>query len=446
MRLIETYEANRWPKWTREAQIVERTNDPVFVRPVLHTKDRVRSHWVDIRIGALGYSGAKYSDYAPAYAADKAVQLRADAERAESSGGTAPFVIHLRKTSRRTTLTPAEARQVAHAIDEALLLLANLPTEKQPTAGGAERDGSGPPASLQPLADELLFDVADLERIAELLDDRRQVIFQGPPGTGKTYVARKLAAHLAGSKDRVHLVQFHPSYAYEDFIEGIRPTLEGSQTAFRLVPGPLRRVADAARDEPNADHFLVIDEINRGNLAKVFGELYFLLEYRDQEIHLPYSNAPFSLPDNLHLIGTMNTADRSIALLDLALRRRFHFFDFYPDKPPVEGLLGRWLQHHAPHMRWVADVVDEANRSLDARHAAVGPSHFMRQGLDEPWVRLIWDHAVLPYIEEHLFGEPDRLREFGLDALRRGADTGGAASAGAAPEETDKQDASDAAD
>ena len=180
-KLIETYEANRWPEWTRETQIVERTHDPVFVRPVLHTKDRMRSHWVDIRIGALGYEGANYSDYAPASAADKAAQLRADAERAESSGGTVQFVIHLRKTSRRTTLTPAEARQVAHAIDEALQLLANLPTEKQPTAGGAERGGSGPPASLQPLADELLFDVADLERIAELLDDRRQVIFQGPP-------------------------------------------------------------------------------------------------------------------------------------------------------------------------------------------------------------------------------------------------------------------------
>ena len=205
----------------------------------------------------------------------------------------------------------------------------------------------------------------------------------------------------------MHLVQFHPSYAYEDFIEGIRPTLEGGRTAFQLVPGLLRRAAEAARKEPDARHYLVIDEINRGNLAKVFGELYFLLEYRDAEIQLPYSNAHFSLPANLYLIGTMNTADRSIALVDLALRRRFHFFAFYPDKPPVEGLLGRWLQRNAPDMRWVAGIVDEANRRLGDRHAAVGPSHFMKEGLDEPWVRLIWDHAVLPYIEEHRFGEPD---------------------------------------
>ena len=153
----------------------------------------------------------------------------------------------------------------------------------------------------------------------------------------------------------------------------------------------------------------------------------------------------FRWPDNLYLIGTMNTADRSIALVDLALRRRFHFFDFYPDEPPVEGLLGRWLQRNAPDMRWVAGVVDGVNRRLDDRHAAVGPSHFMRPGLDEPGVRLIWNHAVLPYIEEHLFGEPDRLGEFRLDALLRGTDTGGAADE-PAPEETDEQDGGDAAD
>ena len=145
-----------------------------------------------------------------------------------------------------------------------------------------------------------------------------------------------------------------------------------------------------------------------------------MLEYRDAEIRLPYSNKSFSLPDNLYFIGTMNTADRSIALVDLALRRRFHFYDFYPDKPPVEGLLRRWLDREAPHMGWVADVVDEANRRLADRSAAVGPSHFMKQGLDERRVRLIWDHAVRPYIEEHLFGEPDRMGQFHLDAVPRG--------------------------
>ena len=216
--------------------------------------------------------------------------------------------------------------------------------------------------------------------------------------------------------------------------------------------GPLRQAAEAARSdareaatsgEAPKKHYLVIDEINRGNLAKVFGELYFLLEYRDAEIQLPYSQEPFSLPKNLYLIGTMNTADRSIALVDLALRRRFHFVDFYPDKPPIEGLLEHWLQRNAPDMQWVAHVVDEANRHLGDRHAAVGPSYFMREELDERKVRRIWDHAVLPYIEEHLFGEPDRLRSSSFDSLR-GTETGSADSE-PAPDNADEQDGGNAA-
>ena len=137
--------------------------------------------------------------------------------------------------------------------------------------------------------------------------------------------------------------------------------------------------------------------------------------------------------------------DRSIALVDLALRRRFHFVDFYPDEPPVEGLLRRWLQHNAPDMQWVADVVDEANRRLGDRHAAVGPSYFMQKGLDEQKVRLIWNYAVLPYVSERLFGETDRLREFELEALRRSADAGGGAP-DPADDDTDEQDGGDAAD
>ena len=278
-------------------------------------------------------------------------------------------------------------------------------------------------ADLSGLADALLYDEADLRTIARLLDDKRQVIFQGPPGTGKTYAARELARFLAESDERVTLVQFHPSYAYEDFVQGYRPTLfDGGQAGFALRPGPLLTAAGAARDEPDAPHFLIIDEINRGNLAKVFGELYFLLEYRDEDMRLQYASAddePFSLPKNLYIIGTMNTADRSIALVDLALRRRFHFVEFHPEKTPVEGLLGRWLERNAPEMAWVADVMRRANSKLDDRHAAIGPSYFMKEDLDEEKVRLIWDHNVLPYVEEHLYGETDRLAEFDLDKLRR---------------------------
>ena len=297
------------------------------------------------------------------------------------------------------------------------------------TAASGPPPAPKPPSDLQTLAEDILFDVEHLRKIDNLLDDKRQVIFQGPPGTGKTFVARKLAACLAGSKGYVRLVQFHPSYAYEDFVQGYRPTLVSGQPGFELRNGPLLEAAEKARAEPDAKHFLVIDEINRGNLSKVFGELYFLLEYRDEEMRLLYADELFSLPDNLYIIGTMNTADRSIALVDLALRRRFHFVEFHPDTPPVQGLLRRWLKRKAPAMLQVADIVDRTNEKLDDQQAAIGPSYFMKDGLNEEMLRLIWKHNVRPYIEEHLYGEHDRLGEFDLDTLRREAEQDGVADA-----------------
>ncbi|HUP24043.1 MAG TPA: AAA family ATPase [Thermoanaerobaculia bacterium] len=273
------------------------------------------------------------------------------------------------------------------------------------------------------LADELLVSRESLAEIAELLADKGQIIFHGPPGTGKTYIARKLAAHLCGSQGRVELVQFHPSYAYEDFVEGFRPSAEGG-SAFALTPGPLKRLARRAEEDPDNTYVLVIDEINRGNVARVFGELYFLLDYRGERIKLQYSpGESFRLPKNLWIIATMNTADRSIGLLDAALRRRFYFVGFFPDTDPIKGLLRRWLERNHPDLLWVADRVDRANDQLKDRDAAIGPSYFMSTNteLDARWVEIIWAHSVLPYIEERLFGERDRVASFKLDALGRAA-------------------------
>ena len=234
-------------------------------------------------------------------------------------------------------------------------------------------------SALETLAEELMWDVSFLRRIERLLSDKGQAIFQGPPGTGKTYVSRKLAECLAGSSDRVRLVQFHPSYSYEDFVQGFRPTLKNGRPGFEIRNGPLLDAAEAARMHPGWVHILIIDEINRGNLSTVLGELYFLLEYRNADMQLKYSDDKISLPENLWIIGTMNTADLSIAPVDVALRRRFHFFEFRPDKPPVEGLLRRWLAEHAPRMSWIADAVDRANEKLPEPQAAIGPSYFMKR-------------------------------------------------------------------
>jgi 5-methylcytosine-specific restriction enzyme B len=300
-------------------------------------------------------------------------------------------------------------------LDELQRFRAGIPTHSNDDEALDEPETADEPD----LAGSLLLDSESIQDMLDLLEHRRQAIFFGPPGTGKTFVAMKLAEHIAGSENRVHLVQFHAAYAYEDFVEGFRPRKVDDGPGFDLVDGPLKRIANEAAANPSETHVLIIDEINRANIARVFGELYFLLEYRDANITLQYTDEPFRLPKNLRIIGTMNTADRSIALLDAALRRRFYFIPFFPMEKPIAGLLRRWLSRHSPELIWVADVVDRANELLDDRDGGIGPSYFMRHDLDERWVRLIWNHQIMPYLEEHFFGAPERLEDFELEHLRQ---------------------------
>ncbi len=228
-----------------------------------------------------------------------------------------------------------------------------------------------------------------------------------------------LAEALVPDPDR-RPVQFHPSTTYEDFFEGYRPEpTEGGGLTYRLVPGPLRNLADAAEQDPEQLHLLIIDEINRGNLPKVLGELLFLLEYRGEAARVLYRpEVEFRLPANLWIIGTMNTADRSIALVDAALRRRFHFVPFKPG-------LGRQITHPQVLRRWVEandeletlpDIVDKVNNQLRAAlggdHLLLGPSYFMKRGIDEGALRRIWEFQIEPLIEDLFFGEPERVNAF----------------------------------
>ncbi|KIQ64669.1 ATPase AAA [Kitasatospora griseola] len=281
-----------------------------------------------------------------------------------------------------------------------------------------------PPVPDTLAAELLVHDAAWLEEVRELLWDEKQLVLYGPPGTGKTYLAMKLAEHFGGGAEQVKLVQFHPSYAYEDFFEGFRP-VEDPQTrevAFRLVAGPLRELADLASREGNkhVPHFLIIDEINRANLAKVFGELYFLLEYRKKSVRLTYSGDDFALPPNLFVIGTMNTADRSIALVDAAMRRRFAFVELSPRTEPTAGLLARWLEREQLDSE-PARLLDVLNDRIGDPDFAIGPSYLMKPGigLDARLAR-VWRTKVLPLLEEHHYGEGiDIEARYGLDALRR---------------------------
>jgi 5-methylcytosine-specific restriction protein B len=270
-------------------------------------------------------------------------------------------------------------------------------------------------------AADMLIDQTELVKIADLLWEQKQIILYGPPGTGKTYLAGKLARHLT-EDGAVKLVQFHPSYTYEDFFEGFRPEPGGSGTlTFTLRAGPFRDFAEVAADNPTTAYILIIDEINRANLAKVFGELYFLLEYRDESINLQYSpDKEFILPQNLFIIGTMNTADRSIARIDTAMRRRFVFVELDPRIPPVYGLLSRWLdKRHLPQE--AALLLDELNRRIADSDAAIGPSYLMNEriyqradGFDR-----VWQYSIMPLLEDLFYGQRDLEELYGLPSLRK---------------------------
>lgn len=292
---------------------------------------------------------------------------------------------------------------------------------EQPAArSDAPADVALPPAT-PALAARLHLPQAWLDLVLSLLEEKKQLILYGPPGTGKTFVARHIGDHIAEHDGVARLVQFHPSYTYEDFFEGYRPLRhDGGALSFELVPGALRELAREAEQRPETPHLLIVDEINRGNLSKIFGELYFLLEYRDASIRLQYSrDEDFRLPANLFLIGTMNTADRSIALVDSALRRRFHFVGLLPTREPVSRVLSEWLAANGLSPE-PATLLDELNRAIDDEELAVGPSYFITRDATAPDLERTWAHAVLPLLEERCYGTGrDVEAEFGLAAIRR---------------------------
>ena len=254
-----------------------------------------------------------------------------------------------------------------------------------------------------------------------LIKESKQVIFYGPPGTGKTFIIQALANSIAKSEN-VQLIQFHPSFSYEDFFEGYRPKISADEKSmlFEKSPGPLRRMAEKAAANPDESFVLIIDEINRGNLAKVFGELYFLLEYRDKSVELMYSSGEkFKLPENLLLLGTMNTADKSIANLDSAIRRRFQFVSLIPTESPCDQILPKWLAKNGLPTT-SATVLAKLNAKLADHNLAIGPAYFMKaKTQSDVEIVKIWRYSILPLLEDHFYGQWDtRKSEFNLENFK----------------------------
>ncbi len=306
--------------------------------------------------------------------------------------------------------------------------LAGIDPDIDPNEDTPEPPASEPVVLPEPtaeLANDLFVDLEWLSETVDLLREKKQIILYGPPGTGKTYLAQEIAQFLAEQTGGEHrLVQFHPSYSYEDFFEGFRPQRGSTPgtVAFELEDGPLKLLVNEANKDVTRAYVLIIDEINRANLAKVFGELYFLLEYRSRSVQLQYSpTEDFRLPPNLYLIGTMNTADRSIALVDSAMRRRFSWQGLFPGEAPVADILRRWLHAHGlPADR--ADLLDALNDQVADRDAAIGPSYLMNSRVGtEAGLARIWKHHIMPLLEErHIGDNVDLLTLYGIDALRNG--------------------------
>lgn len=268
------------------------------------------------------------------------------------------------------------------------------------------------------LAKRVLWPVERAERLLRLVERSRQLLFEGPPGTGKTFVAVGLARLLAAEEEenRVRVVQFHPSYAYEDFIEGIRPRVgsDAASLTYEIRRGVFLDLVEQARQYPDETFVLVIDEMNRANLPRVLGELLYALEYRGPEnpFRLPYSGREDHVPENIVLIGTMNSADRSIALVDAAIRRRFRHVWFAPD-PEV---LRRWLR--ANGRSEVADLAAERLEKLNALLAEwlgpdrlVGHTYLMREDLTEEGLQAVWEEDIEPVLREHLYNRAGALDE-----------------------------------
>jgi 5-methylcytosine-specific restriction protein B len=265
------------------------------------------------------------------------------------------------------------------------------------------------------LAEETGFDEAELARWVRAIERKGQAILYGPPGTGKTFVAEKLAAHLIGGGDGFFdLVQFHPAYAYEDFVQGIRPQSEGDHLSYPVVPGRfLEFCAEASQRRERC--VLIIDEINRANLSRVFGELMYLLEYRERAIPLA-GGGFFKIPANVRLIGTMNTADRSIALVDHALRRRFAFLALYPNY----DLLRRYHQRQQTGFssEGLISILQRLNQQINDPHYAVGVTYFLTQHLADE-LEDIWRMEIEPYLEEYFFDQPGKVADFRWDTIKQ---------------------------
>ncbi|MCL2841428.1 MAG: AAA family ATPase [Defluviitaleaceae bacterium] len=264
---------------------------------------------------------------------------------------------------------------------------------------------------------EVFMEPEQYETLRSLLKNKKNLILQGAPGVGKTFTAKRLAYSIIGEKDthRVMMVQFHQSYSYEDFIRGFRPTENG----FELAKGPFYTFCRDAQDDLERDYFFIIDEINRGNLSKIFGELLMLIENdkRGEKLRLLYSNELFAVPKNVFIIGLMNTADRSLAMIDYALRRRFAFYEMEPGFD-TSGFQSFCDGHNHSKFNHLIKRVKELNEEISKDESLgdgfmIGHSYFcIDDEITDHWLGSVINFEILPLLNEYWFDEKSKIEDW----------------------------------
>ena len=281
----------------------------------------------------------------------------------------------------------------------------------------AQQEAANDPYTSEDFLREVYMTSADYTKIQAVLRNKKNIILQGAPGVGKTFAAKRLAWSMMGEIDesRVEFVQFHQNYSYEDFVMGYKPVEDG----FELRNGIFYRFCQRAANQPDKDFFFIIDEINRGNMSKIFGELLMLIErdYRGTKATLAYNGLPFSVPKNLYIIGMMNTADRSLAMIDYALRRRFSFFDMEPGFDS-EGFRQYQASLNNETLNALVERVKDLNKEIAADKSlgkgfCIGHSYFCGQDTcTDEWLDSIVNYDILPMLSEYWFDDTAKLQRW----------------------------------